>query len=126
MNSHELSEAESFGFFSESDDYWNRRKRVHRNQLQRERDADVVTALAKINIDMSLFDHGYVWWQYYFEPSFGCPFEERIGAVGKLRSARGSISHVSVYNTDTTRLSRLFNGDSICVFNATSMPFVLF
>lgn len=86
VTTHELSEAESFGFFSESDDYWNRRKRVHRNQLQRERNADPMSVMGS-SFDMSLFDHGYVWWQYYFEPSFGCPFEERIGAVGKRSSS---------------------------------------
>ena len=71
---HELSEAESFGFFSEPADYWKRRKRVHRNQLQRERGTPLVPLA---------LEHGFGWWQVYFEPSFGCPFEERIGAIGK-------------------------------------------
>merc|ERR1719272_83992 len=70
---HELSEAESFGFFSEPADYWKRRKRVHRNQLQRERGTPLVPLA---------LEHGFGWWQVYFEPSFGCPFEERIGAIG--------------------------------------------
>ena len=46
-------------------------------------DAAFARRLHAWNLKKGKTDDGHTWWQYYYEPTFSCPFEERIGAVGE-------------------------------------------
>jgi len=61
-----LSLKESDNWFCEFDGDWERRKRLHRIQNQRNRNRDSITAFFINN----------------WEPTFHCAFEQRIGSVG--------------------------------------------
>jgi len=68
-----ISEVESFGFISEPDNVWKKRKQVHMNQMRNE--ADHRHAYDGSN-------RGAEWFQFHYEPSFHCELEERIGMMG--------------------------------------------
>lgn len=68
----QLSLRESLGFFEEPDEHWQWRKARHAEQMRRES-----------AFQLSGFsDSGKAWFQIYYEPSFGCALEQRIGRIG--------------------------------------------
>lgn len=69
-----LALAESLGFIVEADDQWQLRKTVHAAQIKMQRDS---IANGK-NCD----GPAATFYQCFYEPSFHCEFEERLGGFG--------------------------------------------
>ena len=62
------SASESYGFMHYSEQDWQRFHDVHRNQSQKQRGGN--------------HEHGNVFYQQNYEPTWSCPFERRIGKAG--------------------------------------------
>lgn len=68
-----ISVSESYGFFDYSDDQWRRKKKNHRLQKQKQR------GQIPSNKKQS---SGRIFYQYNYEPSWSCGYEQRIGKMG--------------------------------------------
>ena len=68
-----ISVRESYGFFEYSDEQWERKKSNHRRQKQRQRGQ--IPSNKKNN-------SGRIFYQYNWEPSWSCGYEQRIGKIG--------------------------------------------
>eukprot|EP00420_Gonyaulax_spinifera_P033889 CAMPEP_0197871816 /NCGR_PEP_ID=MMETSP1439-20131203/2114_1 /TAXON_ID=66791 /ORGANISM="Gonyaulax spinifera, Strain CCMP409" /LENGTH=310 /DNA_ID=CAMNT_0043490777 /DNA_START=69 /DNA_END=1001 /DNA_ORIENTATION=+ len=69
----QIAETQSMGLISESAEQWLERKKIHMEQMKRER----------AHRDMAKGEpRGGVWWQDHYEPSFHCELEERVGMMG--------------------------------------------
>lgn len=73
-----LSLHESLGFFSEPNEQWELRKRIHIAQVQR----DVYFKEQAVQ-ECQYCHRGALWFQIHYEPSFSCTFERRLGRMGE-------------------------------------------
>ena len=64
-----ISSTESYAFFDEDENIWQRKKSIHQRQVLRQ------------TIDFNS-DLGRKYFQYHWEPTWKCNFEERVGNIG--------------------------------------------
>lgn len=75
-----LSLNESSGFFEEREEDWRQRKEIHHAWMKKQQKED--QEYQSHNLHIPEADAGRTFWQWHYEPSFHCEFEQRIGNVG--------------------------------------------